>query len=315
MQPDVRRWFLRRTFLGDRAPSLDTLVAHKNGQRVSVVLPARNEQATVGKVVAAIRPLLGGLVDELIVLDGSSTDRTADAAAEAGATVIALTDVLPAYGTQLGKGEALWKALYVTDGDLIVYLDADLVGVTSEWVSSLLWPLLLEDDISLVKACYERPYALPDRPEMPGGGRVTELTVRPLINHLWPQLAGVIQPLAGEYAARRSLLERIPYDAGYAVELGLLLDTFDEVGLDGIAQVHLGTRRHRHQSTEALGRMAGAITAAAFGRAGIPHQGRELVQFTPTSEGFIPIETPTGARPRPRMIDIPEYASRRARAS
>jgi glucosyl-3-phosphoglycerate synthase len=316
MQPDARRWFLRRTFAGDQTPPVEVLLARKGAQRVSVVLPARNEEATVGGVVAAVVPLLGsGLVDELIVLDGSSTDRTAAVAAEAGATVIPLTDVLPSYGTQHGKGEALWKALYVTDGDLIVYLDADLLEVTSDWVSGLLWPLLTEPDISLVKACYERPLALPGRPEIPGGGRVTELTARPLLNHLWPQLAGIIQPLAGEYAARRSLLEQIPYDAGYAVELGLLLDTLDEVGLDGIAQVHLGVRRHRHQSTEALGRMAAAITSAALKRAGVAFPGTELVQFTPTSEGFIPVETPTGARPRPPMIDIPEYASPRVRAS
>lgn len=316
MQPDVRRWFLRRTFASDQTPSMEVLLARKAGQRISVVLPARNEEATVGAVVGAVVPLVhAGLVDELVVLDGRSADRTAARAAEAGATVIPLTEVLPSYGTRHGKGEALWKALYVTNGDLIVYLDADLLGVTPAWVSGLLWPLLAEPDISLVKACYERPLALPGQPEIPGGGRVTELTARPLLNLLWPQLAGLIQPLAGEYAARRSLLERIPYDAGYAVELGLVLDTLDEVGLDGIAQVHLGVRRHRHQSTEALGRMAAALTTAALERAGVPHPGTELVQFTSTPEGFIPVETPTAGKPRPPMITIPEYAASRARAS
>lgn len=316
MRPDVRRWFQRRTFAVGDVPPLDALLARKGGQAISVVLPARNEEATVGAVVGAVMPLVdAGFVDELIVLDGSSTDSTASAAANAGATVLPLAGILPAYGTRHGKGEALWKALHITDGALIVYLDADLVGVTSNWVTGLVWPLLAEPDVSLVKACYERPLALPGRPEIPGGGRVTELTARPLLDLLWPQLAGIVQPLAGEYAARRSLLERIPYDAGYAVELGLLLDTLETVGLDGIAQVHLGVRRHRHHSTEALGRMAAAITAAALERAGVAHRGAELVQFAATPEGFVPVETPAGPRPRPPMIDIPEYASRRARAS
>jgi len=316
MQPDVRRWFSRRTFSGAATPALDVLLAHKAGQSVSVVLPARNEEATVARVVEAVVPLVrGGLVDELVVLDGNSTDATARIAAHAGATVLSIDDILPSYGPRHGKGEALWKGLYVTEGDLIVYLDTDLVGVTPSWVTGLLWPLLSEPEISLVKACYERPLAMPDQPEVPGGGRVTELTARPLLNLLWPHLAGIIQPLAGEYAARRSLLERIPYDGGYAVELGLLLDTHEIVGLEGIAQVDLGVRRHRHQSTQALGRMAAAITAAALERADVPHQGTEIVQFASTAEGFVPVETPTGPRPRPPMIDIPEYASRRARAS
>ncbi|HVV30166.1 MAG TPA: glucosyl-3-phosphoglycerate synthase, partial [Mycobacteriales bacterium] len=221
---------------------------------------------------------------------------------------------LPAYGLRHGKGEALWKGLHVTDGDGVVYLDTDLVGVTPQWVTGLLWPLLTDDGISFVKGCYERPLLLAGQ-SLPGGGRVTELTARPLLDLLWPQLAGVVQPLGGEYAARRELLEQLPYDAGYAVELGLLLDAVGVIGLDGLAQVYLGLRQHRNQDTEALGRMAAGITAAALQRAGIDLPGGELVQFRTGNGRPQPHEVPLAQEARPPLVSIPEYAARRARAS
>lgn len=316
MRPDVLGWFNRRTYRGADVPDVATIMARKNGQSVSVVLPARDEADTVGGVVSAVRPLLdAGLVDELVVLDDSSRDDTAQVAARSGAQVVSLTDVLPAYGTRTGKGNALWKGLAATEGDLLVFLDADLTGVTPDWVTGLLWPLLVEPQIEYVKACYSRPLALPGSPVQTGGGRVTELTARPLIGLLWPQLAGIAQPLGGEYAGRRSLLERLQFDAGYAVELGLLVDIFGEVGLEGLAQVDLGERHHRHQSTEALGRMAAAITAAALQRAGAQLPGDELVQFVAAVGGPEPVVWPIHERARPPMITVPEYAARRARAS
>jgi glucosyl-3-phosphoglycerate synthase len=316
MRPEVLGWFNRRTYRSSDIPSPAAVTARKAGQTVSVVLPARDEARTVGGVVAAVLPLVDiGLVDELVVLDDSSRDDTAEVAAEAGAQVVSLADVLPAYGSRTGKGNALWKGIAATDGDLIVYLDADLLGVTPSWVTGLLWPLLTEPEIAYVKASYARPLAFPDAPVQSGGGRVTELTARPLLDLLWPQLAGIAQPLGGEYAGRRSLLETLQFDAGYAVELGLLVDILSEVGLDGLAQVDLGVRRHRHQSTEALGRMAAAVTAAALQRAGVELRGTELVQFANGPEGPEPITWPMLESARPPMISVPEYAARRARAS
>lgn len=315
MRPDVQRWFERRTYRSADVPPAAEVEAHKNGQTVSVLLPARDEESTVAGVVEAVVPLLGGVVDELLVLDDSSNDRTAAVAADAGATVVALEEVLPSYGTHDGKGNALWKGLAASDGDLIVYIDADLVGVTPRWVTGLVWPLLAEPEVAYVKACYRRPLVPPGMPEQPGGGRVTELTARPLLDLLWPQLAGIAQPLGGEYAGRRTLLERVPFDAGYAVELGLLVDVLAEVGLDGLAQVDLGVRRHGHQPIEALGRMAAAVTAAALQRAGVKTPGAELVQFTAELDGPEPHEWPIVGRGRPPMITVPEYAARRARAS
>jgi glucosyl-3-phosphoglycerate synthase len=316
MRPEVQGWFNRRTYRSAEVPDAATVTARKNGQTVSVVLPARDEAETVGGVIEAVLPLVdAGLVDELIVLDDSSRDDTARVAAAAGAQVVSLADVLPAYGVRSGKGNALWKGVAATEGDLLVFLDADLLGVTPAWVTGLLWPLLSEPEIAYVKASYARPLAFPDSPVQSGGGRVTELTARPLIDLLWPQLAGIAQPLGGEYAGRRSLLERLQFDAGYAVELGLLVDIFAAVGLDGIAQVDLGVRRHRHQSTEALGRMAAAITAAALQRVGVDFSGDELVQFAAGPDGPEPVTWQVIESARPPMISVPEYAARRARAS
>lgn len=316
MRPDASRWFEHRTYRAVDAPPVAEMVTRKAGLSVSVVLPARDEQATIGDVLGAVVPLQrAGLVDEVIVLDAASTDDTAEIATVAGATVLALDDVLPGHGSRGGKGEALWKGLHVTDGDLVVYLDTDLVGVTPGWVVGLLWPLLVEPAVSFVKACYDRPLALPGAPVTAGGGRVTELVARPLLDLLWPALAGVIQPLAGEYAARRSLLERLPYAGGYAVELGLLVDALGTVGLDGLAQVDLGVRRHRHQPTDALGRMAAGILAAALSRAGMEPLAASLTQFDRVDGELTPVESVVGAPGRPPMITVPEYAARRAQAS
>jgi len=315
MRTDVRRWFDRHTYRGSAAPPVAELVAAKTGS-VSVILPARDEAATVGDVVRAIRPLCAaGLVDELLVMDDGSRDGTPTVASRAGAEVIATADVLAGHGARPGKGDVLWKALHAATGDIVVYLDADLQGVSAAWVTGLLWPLLADPAVSLVKACYDRPLALPDSPVTPGGGRVTELAARPLINLLWPRLAGLIQPLAGEYAGRRALLEQLPYDSGYAVELGLLIDALAVVGLDGLAQVDLGIRRHRHQGTDALGRMAAGIVAAALDRSGTQLHGHELVQFVRDGAVLIAVETPLRADARPPMLSVPEYTARRARAS
>jgi glucosyl-3-phosphoglycerate synthase len=261
MLPEVCGWLRRRTSSAGDWPVRD-LVAAKGNTTVSVVLPARDERETIGEIVRVIRRDLDGLVDEVVVIDSRSCDDTARVAARAGARVHAQDEILPQLQPLDGKGEALWKSLAVTDGDVLVFVDADIRKFRSSLVCGVLGPLLADPTVVYVKGCYDRPlHGAPN-----GGGRVTELVARPLINLHWPQLAGFVQPLAGEYAGRRSALERVPFLTGYGVELGLLIDLLDLAGLDAFAQVDLGSREHAPQSTEALGGMAAQIMLAAWSR-------------------------------------------------
>lgn len=322
MLEEVEQWLGRRSFSSADRP-LDGLLAAKraSGTRVSVVLPALNEERTVGAIVSVIRrelmppPPATGLVDELVVLDSGSTDRTAETAAAAGARVVHRDDVLPRLPALPGKGEVLWRSLLVTSGDIVCFADADLRDFSAGFVSGVVGPLLTDPRLRLVKAMYDRP--LGDDPA--GGGRVTELVARPLLNLHWPRLAGFVQPLSGEYAARRSLLETLPFPVGYGVELGLLVDSLHAVGLDALAQVDVGVRRHRHQGGQALGRMAAAIHHTAqlrLARGG--HLVRPtLTQFERDREGgpgggFAPRNHSVDTVERPPMREIAEYAARRA---
>jgi glucosyl-3-phosphoglycerate synthase len=326
MRPDARAWFRHRT---TSAPSLDALDlpallrAKRRGQhRVSVVLPARDEEATVGRLVTDLRErwVLGTpLVDEVLVVDSDSTDATARVARAAGADVVASSEVLPGHGTRPGKGEALWKSLAATTGDLVVFLDADLLGDVGHYVPGLLAPLLTEPQVDYVKGCYTRPLEVAGGTVPAGGGRVTELTARPLLNALWPELAGFVQPLGGEYAGRRSVLERVPFVSGYGVEVGLLVDLLALSGLGGLAQVDLGVRRHTSQSQEALGRMAGQVVSTVLARAGQrgaaslrDDAGGLLTQFRHDGAGFVPHSTPVAVDERPPMVTVPEYRGLRA---
>ncbi|QWF84365.1 glucosyl-3-phosphoglycerate synthase [Amycolatopsis sp. CA-230715] len=268
MAPEVDAWLVRRSSRAADWPAA-SLVAAKRGRRISVVLPARDEEETVGAIVGAIRrDLMEELpvVDELVVVDSRSTDRTAAVAAGAGASVVAQDAVLPALARLDGKGDALWKRLAATTGDFVVFVDADLRDFTTAYVTGLLGPLLADDEIGYVKGFYHRPLAGAENTDADGGGRVTELVARPLLNLYWPELAGMVQPLAGEYAGRRELLESIPFVAGYGVEIGHLIDLAEAHGIEVLAQVDLGHRKHRHQSTQALGRMSGQIVQTVFER-------------------------------------------------
>jgi glucosyl-3-phosphoglycerate synthase len=318
MRPDVARWLELRTSAAADWP-LSRLLAAKGASTVSVVLPALDEAETVGPIVEAIRRDLVGaphpLVDELVVMDSGSTDRTADVAAAAGARVVHRGDVLPRIPVLPGKGEVLWRSLAATSGDLLVFVDADLEGFSSAYVRGLLGPLLTQPRVALVKAVYERPLREGGLVS-PGGGRVTELVARPLLNLHWPELAGVVQPLAGEYAARRSLLEQLPFPTGYGVELGLLVDTFTRLGLDAIAQVDLGVRHHRHQDDAALGRMASEIWQTALAR--LDQQGRlrlrgslnpTLAQFGRDGGRLVATTHDVDRPERPPMLRVPEYAA------
>ena len=251
--------------------SLDALSAAKGERVVSLVVPARNEAATVGDVVAKVRSALVdtvALVDEVVVIDSDSTDDTYAVASDAGATVHRSAEIRPDLGTRPGKGEAMWKSLFVTAGELIVFMDADLVDWDTHFVPGLLGPLLTEPGVELVKGFYERPMVVDGATVPFEGGRVTELVARPLIGLLFPELAGLHQPLAGEWAVRRSLFESLSVPHEYAVELAALIDTQRTRGLDAIAQVDLGVRAHRHQSLSDLSGMATQILAAALARAG-----------------------------------------------
>lgn len=312
MLEEAERWLSRRSWsVADRP--LDRLTAAKraSGATVSVVLPALDEERTVGAIVAEIRRELMErvpLVDELVVIDSGSSDRTAEVAAAAGARVVHRDTILPRVPAVPGKGEVLWRSLLVTGGDIVAFVDADLREFSADFVTGIVGPLLTDPDVHLVKAMYDRPLG-----ETSGqGGRVTELMARPLLNLHWPLLAGFVQPLGGEYAARRSLLEQLPFPVGYGVELGLLVDALHTVGLDALAQVDVGVRRHRHQDGQALGRMAAAIYRTAQLRLARGHLVRpELTQFERGEHGFVPRTHAVDTEERPPMSGISEYAHRR----
>jgi glucosyl-3-phosphoglycerate synthase len=311
---DAGGWFAAATSAwGDW--DLARLVAAKGPQRVSVVIPARNESATIGGIVTAIGRVLieeTRLVDELVVIDSDSTDDTADIAAAVGAKVYPAAMIRPELGWRAGKGEALWKAQFVTSGDILVFIDADLTEWGPHFVTGLLGPLLTHPAVLLVKGFYDR--ILDDGTGQPSlqGGRVTELVARPLLSLYWPALREVVQPLAGEWAIRRSTFASLPVPVGYGVEMSTLLDIYRQHGASAIAQVDLGARAHSHQSVHDLAVMAGEILAVALRRVGqpVPEQA-ELRQYdrsaTPPWRAR-PI--PLTERPPAHTVDADEVTGR-----
>ncbi|MCU1503340.1 MAG: hypothetical protein JWM12_2694 [Ilumatobacteraceae bacterium] len=254
-----------RTFDVRRATVDDALRA-KGDRTVSVCIPCKDEAATVGPLVQMLAESLVagiGLVDELVVIDDGSVDDTAAIAASAGATVVPIGDVHAVHGVGRGKGNALWASLLATTGDLVVWCDGDVTTVEPSWVARLLLPLLTADDVALVKAAYHRPT------ELGGGGRTTELVARPLLSRFFPELCGLRQPLSGEYAARRTAVEALPFVQGWGVEIAMLIDVARRFGVGAIAQVELGVRHHRHQDLERLGVQAAEVIATVLGRAGL----------------------------------------------
>lgn len=241
--------------------NLDAVVEAKRGRTVSVCIPCRNEAETVGDLVRMIdQSLVGTLVDELIVLDDGSSDGTADIATEAGATVVPVDVVHFFHGSARGKGNALWSSLVASQGDVVVWCDGDITSFTPEWIVRLVMPLLVDDELGLVKASYHRPSHLG------GGGRTTELVARPLLSLFFPELAALDQPLAGEYAGRRTMLEAIPFATGWGVEIGMLVDMFERFGIASIGQVDLGMRLHRHHRLETLAIQAAEVAATLLSR-------------------------------------------------
>jgi glucosyl-3-phosphoglycerate synthase len=254
-----------------RAFPADRLAAERT-ESVSVCLPARNEAATIGPIISALVPLLdAGVIDQLVVVDDSD-DGTGAIAAAAGAEVYAQASLVPEFGPVLGKGDAMWRALTVLDGEVICFLDADSEDFGDHFARGLLGPLLLTGadspgpPIEFVKGFYRRPFKVGSLTLPDGGGRVTELTARPLLELFYPDLAGIRQPLAGEIAARRSLLETLPFATGYGVDIALLIDAYTEIGLERLAQVDLDVRQNAHQALRDLRPMASAVLAAVHVR-------------------------------------------------
>ena len=272
----------------------------KGTTTVSVCLPARNEAETVGPIVQTISALQHrGLIDETVVMDDRSTDATAKVAAAAGARVVSVPDVLPEAGAATGKGNALWASVAASAGDVIVWIDADLRSFTPDYVIGLLGPLLTDPEVTLVKGFYDRPTV------GGGGGRTTELMARPVLATFFPELGVIEQPLGGEYASRRSILEQLPFPQGYGVETGLLIDIAHRWGVDRIAQVDLGVREHRHQSLSALSSQAMEVLHAALLRTGADRATLSRVLMRPDEA---PVEVRVDERPP--LIEVPGYRDR-----
>jgi glucosyl-3-phosphoglycerate synthase len=288
------------------------------------VLPTLNEEETIGPIVRrAMREMVGRvpLLDEILVIDSASTDRTREIAEAEGARVVQHPDVLARYGSFTGKGEALWKSLYETSGDIVIWADTDVKHWHSRMVYGTLGPLLVEPRLQYVKGYYQRPIVEGGLLKEGGGGRVTELVARPLINLFYPELSGMIQPLAGEYAGRRTLLESIPFFTGYAVEIGHLIDTSDRLGIGALGQVDLERRIHRNQELEGLSRMSFVILQAVMKRLEERRKARLFAEMGSTMKlprsghGRLSLEVIELAdQERPPMIRIPEYLERRQAA-
>jgi glucosyl-3-phosphoglycerate synthase len=319
----VDRWFAENTFHADEFANLRELVAakHAQGLTVSLALPALNEEETIGPIISAVKQALMErvpLLDELVVIDSASTDRTREIAAELGAAVFIHQELLPEYGARSGKGEALWKSLHVTRGDIVAWIDTDIVNFHPRFVYGIVGPLITNRRVQLVKGFYRRPLRVGDKVQASGGGRVTELMARPLINLFYPELSGILQPLSGEYAGRRTALEQAVFFSGYGVETGLLLDVFERYGLAAIAQVDLLERIHKNQSLEALSKMAFVILQVIVqrleGRIGHPllqevNRTMKLARYT-RGGYYLDVEE-VAELDRPPMISLPEYLALR----
>ncbi len=319
----VDRWFAENTFHSDEFADLKRLVRLKEerGVTISLALPALNEEETIGPIIRTCQRALMEqvpLLDEIVLMDSNSTDRTREIAADLGIPVYIHQEVLPQYGAREGKGEALWKSLYVTKGDLIIWVDTDIRNFHPRFVYGIIGALLYRTKLMLVKGFYRRPLKTGQGLQPGRGGRVTELTARPLINLFFPELSGVIQPLAGEYGGRREALERIPFSSGYGVEMAVLIGILEEFGLSAIAQVDLVERIHRNQSLTNLSKMAFAIIQTVMGklerRYGVKllqdiNRTMKIVRYE-AGQYFLEVEE-IAELERPPMIALPEYRAQR----
>ncbi|HEY7554632.1 MAG TPA: glucosyl-3-phosphoglycerate synthase [Candidatus Binatia bacterium] len=319
----VDQWFAENTFhrgeFADLAKLLD--LKKRQGVTISLGLPALNEAESIGNIIQTVKKALFDeipLLDEIVVIDSESTDDTATIARDLGVPVFVHQEILPQHGSHRGKGEALWKSLYVLSGDIIVWVDTDIKNFYPGFVYGLLGPLLREPEIQYVKGFYRRPIKMEGRLVSEGGGRVTELTIRPLFNLFYPELSGMIQPLAGEYAGRRSVLEQVPFFTGYGVETGLLIDLFTEFGLNAIAQVDLEERVHRNQPLASLSQMSFAIIQVVMQRLQLKNRieimdevNRSMKLIKPQGKSYALELKDIQDQERAPMLTIPEYRARR----
>lgn len=319
----VDEWFAENTFHSREFADLERLLQLKEaqGKTISLGLPALNEAETVGKVIRTVKTALMDevpLLDEIVLIDSGSVDYTREIATDLGIPVYIHQEILPNHGAYQGKGEALWKSLYVLNGDIVTWIDTDIKNIHPRFVYGILGPLLRDPKISYVKGFYRRPLREGDKLVAGGGGRVTELTARPFINLFFPELSGLIQPLSGEYAGRRSSLEYLPFFSGYGVETGLLIDLLNEYGLGAIAQVDLLERVHHNQPLPSLSQMSFAIMQVVFSRLEKRHKIRlleeanltmNLVRYGPRRFYLETVEIRENERPP--MINVPEYREKR----
>ena len=318
----VDKWFAENTFHADEFNNLRELVEMKKeqGLTISLALPALNEEETVGKVIRTMKKELMqrfALLDEIVLIDSNSTDRTREIAKKEGIPVYIHQELLPEMEPRQGKGEALWKSLLVTKGDIIVWIDTDIVNIHPRFVYGIIGPLLINPQVKLVKGFYRRPLRVGQKMQAGGGGRVTELTARPLLNLFYPELSGVVQPLSGEYAGRRKALEQATFYSGYGVETGLLIDIYEKFHLESIAQVDLLERIQHNQHLEALSKMSFAIIQTVirklekrFGRAVLEDVNRSMKMIRHDGKGYFLDVEQIPEHERPPMIEVPEYTKR-----
>ncbi len=319
----VDKWFAENTFHADEFNQLRELVELKKqqGLTISLALPALNEEQTVGKVIKMMKKELmqrAPLLDEIVLIDSDSTDHTREIAKKEGVPVYIHQQLLERLGARHGKGEALWKSLLVTKGDIIVWIDTDIVNIHPRFVYGIIGPLLINPQVQFVKGFYRRPLRVGSKMQAGGGGRVTELTARPLLNLFFPALSGVVQPLSGEYGGRRGALEQATFYSGYGVETGLLIDVYERYGLSSIAQVDLLERIHHNQHLEALSKMSFAIIQTVFrklekrfGRAVLEDVNRSMKLIRHGSKGYSLEVERIAEYERPPMIEVQEYLERK----
>lgn len=319
----VDKWFAENTFHADEFSRLreEVELKRQQGLTVSLALPALNEEATVGNVVRMMKRELMKkvpLLDEIVLIDSNSTDRTREIAAKEGVPVYIHQHLLERFGARRGKGDALWKSLFVTKGDIVVWIDTDIVNIHPRFVYGIVGPLLRNPQIQFVKGYYRRPLRVGTKMQAGGGGRVTELTARPLLNLFYPELSGVVQPLSGEYGGRREALEQATFYSGYGVETGLLIDVYERYGLSAIAQVDLLERVHHNQQLEALSKMSFAIIQTVmhklekrFGREILEDVNRSMKLIRHGARGYYLDVEEIAERARPPMIEVAEYLKKK----
>lgn len=315
----IKDWLEQNTYHHSHFWDLKKMIEEKErkGLKVSLCIPTLNEEKTIGKEVVLFKSELMNrypLLDEIAIIDSGSTDNTLEVAANFGADTYLSSEIIPRLGIKKGKGENLWKAIYQLEGDVIVYVDADIKNIHPRFVYGLVGPLIYRDEVQYVKAFYDRPLAVSENIRVSGGGRVTEILTRPIFSLFYPELTAIIQPLSGEYAVRREVLEQIPFPIGYGVETSHLIDVYNKYGLKAFAQTDLDQRVHRNQATTSLGKMAFGILqtflhrAEEHGKVSV-HENMSTIlkQFQARAENYEILESEIIEDERPPMITIPEY--------